>query len=193
MIYHMLVNVRTSQECFQASQNITTFSPSSKLRRACEQALVTSPSIRAFLRPRISFRPRVTLGEERFAGGLAQVSKQIVNSMAFKLPFVKGKYHSDGSLDCHGVPLFAWEQFRDREEAIGRGSHGLVFVARNDSEKTVIKKLLGEDVKEKRLFLKEAKIHNGIKSEHIVKFKAVFFDFVSFGGLETFSNLDQFL
>ena len=30
----MLVNVRTSQERFQASQNMTTFSPSSKLRLA---------------------------------------------------------------------------------------------------------------------------------------------------------------
>ena len=68
----MLVNVRTSQERFQASQNMTTFSPSSKLRLACEQTLVTSPSIRAFLRRRISFRPRVTLGEKRFAGGLAR-------------------------------------------------------------------------------------------------------------------------
>ena len=65
----MLVNVRTSQERFQASKNMTTFSPSSKLRLAYEQALVTSPSIRAFLRQQVSFRPGVTLGEKRFAGG----------------------------------------------------------------------------------------------------------------------------
>ena len=51
---------------------------------------------------------------------------QIVNSMAFKLPFLKGKCNSDGSLDCHGLPLFAWKQLRDKEEAIGRGSYGLV-------------------------------------------------------------------
>ena len=49
----------------------------------------------------------------------------------------------------------------------------MVFVARNNSEKVVIKKLVGEDEKEKRLFLKEAKILYGIQSEHIVKFKAV--------------------
>ena len=42
-----------------------------------------------------------------------------------------------------------------------------MFVARNNSEK----KLLGEEEKEKRLFLKDAKILQGIKSEHIVKFK----------------------
>ena len=93
--------------------------------------------------------------------------------MAFKLPFLKGKCNSDGSLDCHGLPLFEWKQLRDKEEAIGRGSYGLVFVARNNSEKVVIKKLLGEDEKEKRLFLKEAKILHGIKSEHIVRFQAV--------------------
>ena len=61
IMYHLLVNVRTSKERLQASQNIMTFSPSSKLRLACEQALLTSPSIRAFLRPRICFRPWVTL------------------------------------------------------------------------------------------------------------------------------------
>ena len=112
--------------------------------------------------------------------------------MAFKLPFLKGKCNSDGSLDCHGLPLFEWKQLRDKEEAIGRGSYGLVFVARNNSEKVVIKKLLVEDKKEKRLFLKEAKILHGNKSEHIVRFQAVcmepcammleylFFDFAPF-------------
>ena len=45
------------------------------------------------------------------------------------------------SLDCHGSPLFEWKQLRDKEEAIGLGSYGLVFVARNNSEKVVIKKL----------------------------------------------------
>ena len=88
----------------------------------------------------------------------------------------------------------------DKEEAIGRGSYGLVFVARSNSEKVVIK-----DEKEKRLFLKEAKILHGIKSEDNVKFKAVcmepcammleylFFDFAPFGGSEIVSSLDQFL
>ena len=125
--------------------------------------------------------------------------------MAFKLPFLKGKCYSDGSLNCHSLPLFAWEQLRDKEEAIGRGSCDLVFVARNNFQKVVIKKLLGEDEKEKSLFLKEAKILHVIKSEHKVKFKAVcmelfatmleylFFDFAPFGGSEVVSSLDQFL
>ena len=125
--------------------------------------------------------------------------------MAFKLPFLKGKCNSDGSLNCHSLPLFAWEQLRDKEEAIGRGSCDLIFVARNNFEKVVIKKLLGEDEKEKSLFLKEAKILHVIKSEHKVKFKAVcmelfatmleylFFDFAPFGGSEVVSSLDQFL
>ena len=114
----MHVNVRTSQERFQASQNMATFSPSSKLKLACE---------------------------------------------------------------------FLWrENF-------------------SNFEKVVIKKLLGEDEKEKSLFLKEAKILHVIKSEHKVKFKAVcmelfatmleylFFDFAPFGGSEVVSSLDQFL
>ena len=62
-----------------------------------------------------------------FSGFLLFLNKlQIVNSMAFKLPFLKGKCNSDGSLDCHGLPLFAWKQLPDKEEAIGRGSYGLV-------------------------------------------------------------------
>ena len=85
--------------------------------------------------------------------------------MAFKLPFLKGKCNSDGSLDCHGLPLFEWKQLRDKEEAIGRGSYGLVF---------------GMGLM-------------GLKSEHIVRFQAVcmepcammleylFFDFAPFG------------
>ena len=124
--------------------------------------------------------------------------------MAFKLLFLKGKYNSDGSLDYHGLPLFAWGQLRDKEEVIGRGSFGLVFVVRNNSEKVVIKKLLGED-EEERLFLKEAKILHGIKSEHIVEFKAVcmqpcvmmleylFFEFAPFSGSEIVSSLNHFL
>ena len=62
---------------------------------------------------------------------------------------------------------------RDKEDAIGRGSFGLVFVANKNSEKVVIKKLLSENDQEKRLFIKEAKMFHGVKSEHIVKFKAV--------------------
>ena len=89
--------------------------------------------------------------------------KQIVNSRAFKLPFLKGKYNSDGSLDCHGLPLFAQEQLQDKEEAISRGSHGLVFVARNNSEKVVIKKLLGGDEKKSFSSPKKQKYSMGLK------------------------------
>ena len=83
--------------------------------------------------------------------------------MAFKLPFLKGKYNSDRSLDCHGLPSIAWEQLQGKEEAISRGSCGLVYVARNNSEKVIIKKLLGMDEKESIFFFKEAKFSMGIK------------------------------
>ena len=65
-----------------------------------------------------------------------------------ELPFLKGKYNSDRSLDCHGLPSIAWEQLQGKEEAISRGFCGLVYVARNNSEKVIIKKLLGMDEKE---------------------------------------------
>ena len=88
--------------------------------------------------------------------------------MAFKLPSLKGKSNSDKSHVGHGLPLFQWGNLRDKEEAIGRGSFGLVFVASNNGEKVVIKKLLSEDDHEKRLFIKEARILHEIESEHIV-------------------------
>ena len=86
--------------------------------------------------------------------------------MTFKLPSLKGKSNAD--MVCH---YFSGEICR--KKPIGRGSFGLVFVARNGhGEKVVNKKLLSEDDQEKRLFIKEAKILHGIDSEHIIKFKA---------------------
>ena len=90
--------------------------------------------------------------------------------MAFKLPSLKGRVNSNRSLVSHGLPLFDWIQLQNKEEAIGRGSFGLVFVAGANGEKVVVKKLLSEDEQEQRLFLKEAKILHGIKSEHVVQF-----------------------
>ena len=99
---------------------------------------------------------------------------QYALNMTFKLSALKGKPNADKSLVCHGLPLFQWGNLREKEEPIGRGSFGLVIIARNgNGEKVVIKKPLSEDDQEKRLFIKEAKILHGINSEHIVKFKAV--------------------
>lgn len=127
--------------------------------------------------------------------------KQIVNSRAFKLPFLKGKYNSDGSLDCHGLPFNLHGNSCKTKKRLPVKDP----MARNNSEKVVIKKLLGGDENKKLLFPKEAKILHGIKSEHKVKFKAVcmelfatmleylFFDFTPFGSSEIVSSLDQFL
>ena len=93
--------------------------------------------------------------------------------MTFKLPSLKRKCNADKSLVCHGLPPFQWGNLRGKEEPIGHGSFGLVFVARNGhGEKVVIKKLLSEDNQEKHLLIKEAKILHGTNSEQIVKFKA---------------------
>ena len=93
---------------------------------------------------------------------------------------------------------------QEKEEAIGRGSLGLVFVAKANREMVVVKKLLSEDEQEQGLFLKEANILHGITSKHVVKFKAactnpcamileyLFFDFDPFGGSDKVSSLDKF-
>ena len=70
------------------------------------------------------------------------------------------------------------------------------FVTRKNSEKVVIKKLSGEDEKEKRLFLKEPKELHGLKSACMepcaMMLEYLFFDFAPFGGSEIVSSLDQF-
>ena len=50
--------------------------------------------------------------------------------MTFKLPSLKGKSNADKSLVSHGLPLFQWGNLQEKEEPIGRGSFGLVFVAK---------------------------------------------------------------
>ena len=124
--------------------------------------------------------------------------------MSFKLPSLKGRVNSNRSLVSHGLPLFDWIQLQDKEEAIGRGCFGLVFVPRDNGKKVIVKKLLSEDKQEQRLFLKKAEILHGIKSEH-VKFQPActnpcammleyfFFAFAPFGGSDKVSSLDKFL
>ena len=66
--------------------------------------------------------------------------------MTFKLPSLNRNSNANKSLVCHDLPLFQWGNLREKEEAIGRGSFGLTFVARNGhGEKVAIKKLLSED------------------------------------------------
>ncbi|XP_078377705.1 glycogen synthase kinase-3-like [Oculina patagonica] len=127
--------------------------------------------------------------------------------MAFKLPSLNGRVNSEKPSieDYTGLTLFDWGLLQDKEETIGRGSFGLVFVAKVKGEKVVIKKLLSDENTEKRLFLKEAKILQGITSEHVVKLKAasiepcammleyLYFDFAPFGVSQKVSSLDKFL
>jgi len=87
---------------------------------------------------------------------------------------LNGRVNFDKSLNREGLPLFDWHHSKDKEDAIGCGSFGgLVFVATAaNNEKVVITKLISDEDHEKRLFLKEAKILQGVRSEHVVKFKA---------------------
>ena len=91
--------------------------------------------------------------------------------MAQKFPVFVGSQPIDGSI-CTGLPQFKWEELRDKEE-IGKGSFGVVFTARCCGEVVVIKKLMRQNDYEKRLFLKEATILNGLSNGHIVQLKAV--------------------
>lgn len=112
--------------------------------------------------------------------------------MASKLPLFTKKPSPDVS-KFYGLPVFSWDELSDKEE-IGRGSFGSVFTAkRRGGEVVVVKKLLREHEREKRLFLKEARILNNVSSQHIVQLKAVcatpvammleylYFDFEPFG------------
>ena len=89
--------------------------------------------------------------------------------MAKKLPLFDGRQPSDEFINS-GLPEFRWEELCDKEE-IGRGTFGAVFTAKRRGEVVVIKKLLRQNAYEKRLFLKEAKILNGLCSDHIVQMK----------------------
>ena len=47
--------------------------------------------------------------------------------MALKLPSLNGRISSDKINNRDGLPLFDWIHFKDKQDAIGRGSLGLVW------------------------------------------------------------------
>lgn len=130
--------------------------------------------------------------------------------MSFQFPSLKLKRTKDDrvSLLLKNLPSFNWSKLTDKEE-IGRGSFGSVFVARypaNDhDERVVIKKLLGTEEGDRRLFLKEASILHRLRSKNVVKFKGICstpcaimleylsFDFTPFGGNDRVHSLEDFL
>lgn len=90
-------------------------------------------------------------------------------SIAFKLPSLKGKFNSGKSLVCYEwfATIRIGEVARQIRDHQPQTLFILFFVTGSNGEKVVIKKLLGEDDQEKRLFIREAKILHWIKSEHI--------------------------
>ena len=155
-------------------------------------------------------------GRSSLAGKLELRRSSRLFHMAFKLPSLKLKKRVQSSPALQDLPTFKWSDLSDKEE-IGRGSFGSVFVAKYapTSKDTgggegigglvVIKKLLGTEKEDKRLFLKEAKILHGLKSTNVVQFKAfcekpsaimlehVCFDFAPFGLQEIAYSLDDYL
>lgn len=69
--------------------------------------------------------------------------------MTFNFPSLRGRVIPTPLEIDPGLPLFRWSDLHEKEEPIGRGTFGLVFVARRGSEKVVVKKLLGDDDQER--------------------------------------------
>ena len=130
--------------------------------------------------------------------------------MAFKFPVLKPK-----TIDCSGLPVHDFKCLTNKE-IIGKGAYGAVFTANWQTvpdaggksaaaEKVVVKKLLGEDILDKKTFVKEARIIQELKHPNIVKFKGicnnpfalileyVYFDFQPFGIESKVSSLAEFL
>ena len=129
--------------------------------------------------------------------------------MAFKFPVLKPK-----TIDCSGLPLYDFKCFTNKE-IIGKGAYGAVFTANfmaaagqggmAAAEKVVVKKILSEDILDKKTFIKEARILQELKHSNIVEFKGicnspfalileyVYFDFKPFGIESKVSSLADFL
>ena len=121
--------------------------------------------------------------------------------MSSKLPFVKPTI-----VDCSGLKVYGYHQFINKEE-VGRGGFGAVFTAQLPSgEQCVIKKMLGKEEEDKRNFVKEARILQGLQHENIVGLRGicnapfalvleyVYFDFGPFGDSATkVSSMEDFL
>ena len=134
---------------------------------------------------------------------VADCEDLFISTMAFKFPLLTKK--EDVPFSIKGLPSFCWGEIVHIEE-IGRGSFGSVSVAKHVGETVVVKKLLGSNDAEKRLFWKEARILADLKNTNIVEFKAicqkpsaimleyVSFDFSPFGCAgDKVSSLDNFL
>ena len=78
--------------------------------------------------------------------------------MAFKFPVLKPK-----TIDCSGLPVHDFKCLTNKE-IIGKGAYGAVFTADRQTvpgtggksataEKVVVKKLLGEDILDKKTFV----------------------------------------
>ena len=98
--------------------------------------------------------------------------------MAFKFPVLKPK-----TIDCSGLPVHDFKCLTNKE-IIGKGAYGAVFTANWQTvpdaggksaaaEKVVVKKLHGEDILDKKTFVKEARIIQELKHPNIVRFKGI--------------------
>ena len=89
------------------------------------------------------------------------------------MPLVKPRT----TVDFSGLPVYDFSKLFNKEE-IGKGAYGAVFTADypfngidgKGQEKVVVKKMLGKDLQDKKTFVKEARILEGLKHQNIVRF-----------------------
>ena len=103
-------------------------------------------------------------------GDCEDLFNSTIMTMPFKFPLLTQK--EDVPFSIKRLPSFCLEDIVHIEE-IGRGSFGSVSVAKHVGETIVIKKLLGSNDAEKRLFWKEARILADLQNKNILEFKAI--------------------
>lgn len=128
-------------------------------------------------------------------------------SAQFKLPVFRNR----NAISIQGVPVFDANQLKVKRK-IGQGSFGEVYTAEYmeprqlSTQTVVVKKTIQElDSEEKKLFLKEVALLNGLNHANVVNMKAVcykpcalmleylYFSFIPFGENKRVSSLDDLL
>ena len=95
----------------------------------------------------------------------------------------KNSSYKQTTLDCSALPLYDSRCFTNKE-IIGNGVYSAVFTAdipftskhgkaNATVKKTVVKKMLSDDVLDKKTFIKEARILQRLKHPNIADFKGI--------------------
>ena len=108
----------------------------------------------------------------------SRLLKSVQTTAFLKIPVIK-----QTTLDCSALPLYDSRCFTNKE-IIGNGVYSGVFTAdipftskhgkaNATVKKTVVKKMLSDDVLDKKTFIKEARILQRLKHPNIADFKGI--------------------